>query len=235
MLFENVGQILFDLLQKPAILLQKLCEAIRYRTPGIRIDIAKSQFLQFLAHVLHTHAASQRRIDIHRFLGDPQTLVFAHDAERAHIVQTVGELDQKHADIFGNGQEKLAQVFGLHGLLGNEIQLLELGQAFDQLADLRPEKLIDLLAGGGGILDRVVQKRDGYRRFVQMHVCENGGDFERMGKIGVAGRAFLTAMFLHGIDICLVEKRLIHVRLVSLHTLNKLILAHHLQELPSKA
>ena len=77
-----------------------------------------------------------------------------------------------------------------------------------------------------------MQERDCNRRFIQMHIGEDRSDFERMGEIGIAGSTFLTAMLLHGIDICLVEKRLVHVRLVSLNTLHKLILAHHLRELP---
>ena len=43
------------------------------------------------------------------------------------------------------------------GLLGDEIELLDLGQALDQRADLVAEELVDLLAGGLGVLDRVVQ------------------------------------------------------------------------------
>ncbi len=86
MLFENLGQVLLDLLQQAAILFQKFCQTIRNGAPRIRVDIAEGKFLKLFAHVLHTHAASKRRIDIHRFLGDAQALVFPHHAQRAHIV-----------------------------------------------------------------------------------------------------------------------------------------------------
>ena len=87
--------------------------------------------------------------------------------EGAHVVQPVGELDQQHADVFRDRQQQLAQVFGLLGLLGDEVELLQLGQPLDQLADLGAEQLVDLGAGGGGVLDRVVQQRDRDRGVVE--------------------------------------------------------------------
>jgi hypothetical protein len=36
-------------------------------------------------------------------------------ADRAHVVQPVGELDQDHAQILGHGHEQLAEVLGLLG------------------------------------------------------------------------------------------------------------------------
>ena len=50
----------------------------------------------------------------------------------------------------------------------DEIELLDLGQAVDQRADLRAEQLIDLGAGGVGVLDHVVQKRRGDGRVVEL-------------------------------------------------------------------
>ena len=72
-----------------------------------------------------------------------------------------------------------------------------------------------------------MQQRDRDRRLVEMHVGEDGGDFERMREIGIARGALLMAMLLHGIDIGLVEQRLVDVRLVALDALDKLILTHH--------
>ncbi len=194
---------------------------------GVRIDVAEGQFLQLLAHVLHAHAAGERRIDVHRLLGDPEPLSLGHVVERAHVVQAVGELDEQHAHVLGDRQQQLAQVFGLLGLARDEVELLELGQALDQPAHLGAEQLVDLGAGGGGILDRVVQQRDRDRGLVEMHVGQDRGDLERMREVGVAGGALLVAMLLHGVDIGLVEQRLVDVGLVALHALDKLVLTHH--------
>jgi hypothetical protein len=72
-----------------------------------------------------------------------------------------------------------------------------------------------------------VQQRDGNRRLVEMHIGQDGGDFERMRKIWVARGAFLMPMLLHGIDVGPIEQRLVYVRLVALNALDKLILTHH--------
>lgn len=142
-------------------------------------------------------------------------------------MQAVGELDQQHAHIFRDRQQQLAQVLRLLGLLGDEIELLQLGQALDQLAHFRTEQIVDLGPRRGRVLDGVVQQGDSDRRLIHVHFGEDGGDFERMREIGVAGSALLVAMLLHGIDIGLVEQRLVDVRLVALDALDKLILTHH--------
>ena len=135
-----------------------------------------------------------------------------HVLERAHVVQPVGELDQQHAHVVGDGEQKLAQILGLLGLARDEIELLELGQAFDQMADVGAEHLVDLGAGGRRVLDRVVQQRRRDRRVVELQVGQDGRDFERMGEIRIARGALLLAVRLHGVDIGAVEQRLVGVR-----------------------
>ena len=87
-----------------------------------------------------------------------------HVVERAHVVQPVGELDQQHAHVVGDREQQLAEVLRLLGLLGDEVELLELGQALDQRADVVAEQLVDLGARRLGVLDRVVQQRGRDRR-----------------------------------------------------------------------
>ena len=129
--------------------------------------------------------------------------------QRAHVVQPVRELDQQHPHVVGDGEQQLAEVFGLLGLLGDQIEPLELGQPIDQRADIRAEHLVDFGAGRRGVLDRVVQERRRDGRVIELEVGEDGRHFERMGKIRVAGGAFLLAMRLHGVDIGAVKQRLV--------------------------
>ena len=70
-----------------------------------------------------------------------------HELQRAHVVQAVGELDQKHAGVIGDGEQKLAEILGLLRVLGDEVEFAELGQAVDQPADLLAERLVDLARG----------------------------------------------------------------------------------------
>ena len=189
--------------------------------------MAKGEILQLLAHILHTHASGERGIDIHGLLGDAHPLFRRHRAEGAHIVEPVGELDQENADVIGDRQQELAEILRLGGLLRNEIEALELGEAFDELADLRAEELVDLLARGVGVLDRVVQQRDRDRGLVQMQLGEDRRHFERMREIRVAAGALLRAMLLHGIDIGPVEERFIEIGLIGRDLLDEFVLTHH--------
>ena len=138
--------------------------------------------LELLAQPLHAHAAGERRIDVQGLLGDELALLRLHVLERAHVVQAVGELDEQHADVAGDGEQQLAEVLGLLGLLGDEVELLDLGQAVDQRADLAAEQGVDLAARGVGVLDGVVQQRGGDGRVVEPHLGEDGRDFERDGR-----------------------------------------------------
>ena len=100
--------------------------------------------------------------------------------KRAHVVQTVSELDEQDAHVLGDGDQQLAQVFSLLRLLGDEVEALKLGQPLDQLAHLGAEQLVDLLTGSRRVLDRIVQERDRDRRLIEMHVGEDRRHLERV-------------------------------------------------------
>ena len=71
--------------------------------------------------------------------------------------QPIGQLDQQNADVARDGDQELAEVLGLLGF-GDEVELLDLGEAIDESADLLAELLVDLGAGDVGVLDHVVQQ-----------------------------------------------------------------------------
>ena len=220
---------LLDLADQPLVPRLQRVEALADHLVGLGIELAERQILEFLAHLVHAHAAGERRIDVDRLLGDAPALLGRHMRQRAHVVQPVGELDQQHAHVVGDRQQELAQVLRLLRLLGDEVELLELGQALDQRADVVAEHLVDLGAGRGGILDGVVQQggRDG--GVVELEVGQDRRHFERMREIGVAGGALLLAVRLHGVDIGAVEQRLAGVRIVALDALDQVVLPHHLR------
>ena len=139
---ELLGELFFDL-ARSAVLLRSASafEPRGHDVVGFRIELAERQVLEFLAHLLHAHAAGERRIDFQRLLGDAAARFGRHVAERAHVVQAVGELDQQHAHVVGDRQQQLAEVLRLLGFLGDEFELLQLGQALDQRADIVAEQL----------------------------------------------------------------------------------------------
>ena len=156
-------------------------------------------------------------------------LVVRHEMQRAHVVQAIGELDQQHAHVVGDGEQQLAEILRLLGVLGGEIELVELGQAVDQPADLGAEQLVDLLAGDRRVLDRVVQHRGDDRRVVELELGQDRRDFERMREIGIARGALLLPMRLHGEDIGAVEQILVRVGIVAAHALDQFVLPHHIR------
>ena len=150
-----------------------------------------------------------------------------HELQRAHVVQAVGELDQENADVVGDREQQLAQVFGLLGLARNQLQPFQLGEAFDQRADFVPEHLVDFGAGRLGILDGVVQQRRDNGGVVELEVGEDRRDFERMRKIRIAGGAGLRAVRLHGVDIGAVQQIFVGIGVVGADAFDQIVLPHH--------
>ena len=116
--------------------------------------------------------------------------------ERAHVVQAVGEFDEHDADVVDHGEHHLAQILGLRFFPRREIDLADLGDAFDDVRDLLAKFLADFDAGDGRVFDRVVQQAGGDGDRVHAHIRENVGDFEGMDQIGLAGRAMLAGVVL---------------------------------------
>ena len=207
--------------------LLQLLEPRHDQIVSVRHQIAEGEVVELAAHPLHAHSAGERGVDVERVLGDARALVLRHEGERAHVVQPVGELDQQHARVVGDGEQQLAEILRLLGVLGGEVEPVELGQALDQSADLRAEDLVDLLARGGGVLDRVVQNRGDDGRVVELEIGENRRHFKRMRKERVAGRALLRPMRLHGEDVSAVKQVFVGVGIVTANAFDQFILPHH--------
>lgn len=99
-------------------------------------------------------------------------------------------------------------------IIGKEIEFIEIGKKIEKIEDLRKEKMVDLMKGGSGIIDSVVKKRDGDCRIVKMNICENRRKLKRMGEIGIEGRKIMNEVFMNGIKIWIVKKRIVKIRIV---------------------
>ena len=91
-------------------------EAADDRVARIRVQDAEGEVFQLFAHPLHAHAAGKGGEDFHGFAGFLRLLFRLHRLDRAHVVQTVGQFHQDHAQVLGHGHEQLAEVFGLLAL-----------------------------------------------------------------------------------------------------------------------
>ena len=72
-----------------------------------------------------------------------------------------------------------------------------------------------------------MQESHGNRGVIQMQVRQDGGNFERMGEIGVAGCTGLGTVLLHGVHIGLVEQAFVRIRIISGNSFYEFVLAHH--------
>ena len=143
--------------------------------------------------------------------------------ERAHVVQAVGQLDEDHAHVADHGQQHLADVFGLAVFAVGELDLVDLGDALDDVRHLVAKAGLDLLAGGWGVFDGIVQQAGGDGGGVQLHLGENFGDFKRVDDVGLAGGARLALVVLDAKLPCLANKSNVFSGSVALDVAKELI------------
>ena len=106
--------------------------------------------------------------------------------ERPHVVEPVGQLDDQHPPVVGHGHEHLAHGGGLLGLLGVELEAVELGDPVDDQGHGRAEVALDDLGGHPGVLDGVVQQGGGHRLGVEAQVGHDAGHGDGVGDVGLA-------------------------------------------------
>ena len=206
-------------------------ELQRLQTPldgdaGRGVQMLERQFFQLGGDGVDADRPAQRRIDFQRFAADALALLRLDEVEGAHVVQAVGQLDQQHPHVARNGQDEFAQVLGLARMLGLKLQPRQLGHALDQDGDLLAEHVRNIVAGGRGVLDHVVQQGGDDGRRVQPIVGQDARDLDRVGEIGIARGPQLRAVHLHRIDIGAVQQRLIGGRVIGLDRLDQFELAH---------
>ena len=217
-----------DLVDDVPALAAQIVEPLDDRRAGVRLQLAERDILQLGLQLAHADPIGERGVDFQRFSGDaPPLLRLRHEMQRAHIVQPVRELHEQDADVFGHREHELAQIFAMLFGVGLEFELRELGDAVDQPRDFGAEQPLHIGERGVGVFDDVMQQGGRDRRRVEPHARQDAGDFERMREIGIAGRAFLAAMLLHGVDIGAVQKLFVRRRVVGLDALDKFELAHH--------
>jgi hypothetical protein len=166
--------------------------------PALQVEIvlgrerAQRQVLQLGLDLGHAEAMGQRRIDVERLLGHLARSLGRQVVERAHVVEAVGELDHEHAQVARHRHQHLAEVLGLALLAGGEGQLADLGDPVDEVGDLLAELVLELLLGGLGVLEDVVEQAGGDGGDVHLEADEEVGDLQGVREIRLAGGAVLT-------------------------------------------
>ena len=153
---------------------------------------------------VHAEAVRQRRVDLQRLPRDPLLLVLTQVAQRAHVVQAVGELDDEDPDVLAHRDDHLADRLGLGGVA--VLDLVELGHAVDELCDLLAEVAGQLLQRVGRVLDRVVQQGRAQRRRRHAELGQDRRHRERMRDVRVAADPLLIAVMVLGDLVGLLDR-----------------------------
>ncbi len=138
-------------------------------------------------------------------------------------MESVRQLDDDDADILDHGKKHLAQIFGLHFLLrlcfvrivAGKLELLQLGDAVDQIGDIVSEHVGKLFFCVDRILDNIMQQSRGNGLLIHFKICQNDRHIQRMNNVGFPGLSLLRLVCLCGKRVCPFDKRDIIGRMIS--------------------
>ncbi len=182
----------------------------------LRLEVQERQVLELPFHAPHAQPVRDGRVDVERFAGDLPPLGFGEEAQGAHVVEAVRELDQDHPQVRDHRQEHLAEGLRLLLLARDVGELADLRQAVDEIGDLVAELLGDRLFGRQGVFEDVVEEPDDDRDVVGLQVGQDRGHVERMNQVRLARPAHLALVLEARKDVRPSEELLVRVRVVRL-------------------
>ena len=89
--------------------------------------------------------------------------------QRAHVVKTIGQFDEHNANIGDHGEEHFSDVFRLAIFAIGKLDLVDFGNAIDNVGHLFAEGFCNFAAGDGSIFDCIVKQAGGNRGGVELH------------------------------------------------------------------
>ena len=161
---------------------------------ALRVESLEAEFLELQLHGVEPEPLGHRRVDIERLARHLATLGWCHGTHGAQVVGAIGELDQDHAQIAHHRQQHLAKALGLRFLAILELDLIEFGDAIDNLGDIIAKTRRDLGFRRRRVFDDIVQNRRDDGVGVEVQVSEDVGRRHRMRDVGFAAEAFLSLM-----------------------------------------
>ena len=163
---------------------------------ALGVERGEREVLELLAHLLHAEAVGQGGVDVDRLAGRALLLPRRHRRDRAHVVEPVGQLDDEDPQVLGHRHEHLAHRGRLLGLLGVELDPVELRDPVDDRGDVAPEVLLEVLDRDPGVLHRVVEEGGGHRDVVEPEVGHDPGHGQRVLDVGLPRPAGLAPVGL---------------------------------------
>ena len=162
----------------------------------VRFQIVERQVLELPLDVVDAETVRDGRVNLQRLARLEDAAVFTQRAQRAHVVQAVGQLDDDDADVLAHGYEHLADGGGL--LVGEAFHLdaRDLRHALHQLCHLGIELRFHLVARHAGVLHGVVQQRCAQRFHIHAQVGQDDGHLHGMCHERLAAFAALALVRL---------------------------------------
>ena len=159
-----------------------------------RVERGEAEFLEFEADPVDAETLRDRRVDIEGFTCYTAALDRGEGAERAHVVQAIGELDEDDTDIVRHRHEHFLKIRRLLFGVRFEFDLREFAQTVDDRCDLVAKLRTDFFLAGFRVFDNVMQHRRDERVVVHVHFGEDVRDFERVLDVRFAALAQLPGM-----------------------------------------
>ena len=163
-----------------------------------RVERVEGQVLELPLDGVDAEPVRERGEDLERLPRLVLLLVLRHRADRPHVVQAVGELDQDDPDVAGHRDHHLAVVLGLAVVAALEGDAGQLREAVHELGDLLAELLSHLVERRARVLDGVVQQGGAERLRVEPHARADLRHADRVGDEVLAAGAALVGVPLAG-------------------------------------
>ena len=177
---------------EPVVLRRLLVQRLGDLPVAHRVEIFQTEVLQLPLHLLHAQPVGDGRVNLHGLEGFLLLLLRRLVLHGAHVVEPVGDFDEDDADVLAHGHQHLPQVLHLLLLLGGVVDAGQLADALHQIGDGGGKQLGQLLVGGLGILNGVVQQRRHNGFAVQMQLLRH--DLSHRQRVGHKGRAVLAQL-----------------------------------------
>ena len=198
-LLKALGDLVMDGGHEAVVLRGFLIQGLNDLLVTHRVQIFQAQILQLPLHLLHAQTVGDGGIDLHGLQGLLPLLFRSLVLHGAHIVQPVGHLDEDDTDVLAHGQEHFAQILHLLLRLGGGLHSRQLADPLHNVSNGGGKGLGNVLMGGIGILDGIVEQGGGNGLRVQMQLLRHDlSHRQRMGDEGRAVLAILTPVVLLG-------------------------------------
>jgi hypothetical protein len=202
---EGLGDLADELLLVAARTLQFAFEHL----VAIRVERPESEILELQFDGVQAETLGDRCVDLQSFARAAPPLDRRHDAQGAHVVHAVRELDHDDADIPHHREQHLAKALRLGFLAVLELNLIEFAHPVDELGDDLAEDGGDFGLRGRRVLDHVVQDGRDQRIGVQPQIRQNVRNGDRMRDVRLARNPLLAVMpfcaeligFPHALDL----------------------------------